>query len=877
MSSNYERTRASRRVFLGGTAVAAGAAGFLQAADGADSIKVGLVGCGGRGTGAAAQALQADDHAVLTAVADIDRERVDLCLEAVAERHDGQNKVQVDKERQFLGLDAYQQVIDSDVDVVLLATPPGFRPQHLRACIEAGKHVFCEKPMAVDAPGVRSVHETVAMAKQKRLSVVAGFCWRYNSQVMAAMEQVHSGGIGDVVAYYATFYTNPVKPMPPRYERPLGMSDVEWQIRNWYNFVWLCGDGLVEQAVHSADKIAWAMGDEPPESCVAVGGRQIPAHDGNIFDHFEVNYLYPKGVRAFLGCRQIAGCHRENADYILGDEGHPHARPRHDGPDRGGESVGLQGTPEQHVPGGARRPLPRDSSRRAGQRRQAHGRQHPAGDPGPHVGLHRTGDHLGAGDGVLGTEIPGQSAMGHAARPAATGPARPHQVRLAVRKPIPIALAVAMAGHGADFQSEIRPLLEAQCLACHSDSNPLGGLSIETRESALEGGASGPSIVPGKPGESPLLGRSILETGAAGAMPPAGPRLESDQLASLRSWILDGAVWPEPLRARPEPTPSEREEMALVMEIHRRVASRARREGDDPFEPYEEPVPGGDATLEMVPIPSGAFTMGTPADEAGRNDDEGPRRQVRVEEFWMSAHEITWDAFRRFMLREAEVYLDPDKVAAAVSSPTPPYMEMSFGMGISGYPAISMTQHAASKYAQWLTAKTGRFYRLPTEAEWEYACRAGSQTAYSFGSDPAMLAEFAWFWGNSDAQYRPVGTRKPNPWGLYDMHGNVWEWTLDRHSSYEPVDGSVVNPWVEAEPLYPRVVRGGSWMDDPESLRCGARRASDDSWKMQDPQLPKSIWYHTDAQWLGFRLVRPREVPSAEAMHDYWNSATGAR
>ena len=304
-----------------GTAAAAGTASFLRATEAGQEIKVGLVGCGGRGTGAAAQALQADDYAVLTAVADVEQERVDRCLGAVEDRHQGKKKVRVPKKRQFLGLDAYQEVIDSDVDVVLLATPPGFRPQHLRAAIEAGKHVFCEKPVAVDAPGVRSVHETVKMAAAKKLSLVSGFCWRYNSKIVAAMDQVLEGAIGDVVAYYATFYTNPVKPMPPHYERPLGMSDVEWQIRNWYNFVWLSGDGLVEQAVHSADKIAWAMGDKPPESCVAVGGRQIPAHDGNIFDHFEINYLYPEGVRAFLGCRQITGCHRENADYILGTKG----------------------------------------------------------------------------------------------------------------------------------------------------------------------------------------------------------------------------------------------------------------------------------------------------------------------------------------------------------------------------------------------------------------------------------------------------------------------------------------------------------------------------------------------------------------------------
>ena len=311
----------SRRGFLRGTAFAAGSAAFAHGADTSQEIKVGLVGCGGRGTGAAAQALQADDYAVLTAVADIDRERVDRCLEAVEKQHEGKKKVRVNRKNRFLGLDAYQSVIDSGVDVVLLATPPGFRPMHLRAAIEAGKHVFCEKPMAVEAPGVRDVLDTARMAESQQLSLVAGFCWRYNTMIAEAMERVRSGAIGDIVAYYATFYTNPVKPMPPAYERPLGMSDVEWQVRNWYNFVWTCGDGLVEQAVHSADKIAWALDDKPPESCVAVGGRQIPAHDGNIFDHFEVNYLYPNGVRAFLGCRQISGCHRENADYILGTKG----------------------------------------------------------------------------------------------------------------------------------------------------------------------------------------------------------------------------------------------------------------------------------------------------------------------------------------------------------------------------------------------------------------------------------------------------------------------------------------------------------------------------------------------------------------------------
>ena len=316
MSDLNEST--SRRDLLKAGVLLAGAPMVLKA-QAAKPIKVGLVGCGGRGTGAAAQALKADDFSELTAVADIYQERIDDCLAQLSRSQS--SKVKVEKSNQFVGLDAYKKVVDSGVDVVLLATPPGFRPEHLRAAIEANKHVFCEKPVAVDAPGVRHVLETAKMAKDRKLSLVAGFCWRYSNYIQAAFEQLQKGAIGDIVSYYGTYYTSPVKPMPPESARPAGMSDTEWQIRNWYNFVWTCGDGLVEQAIHTADKIAWAFGDKPPVSCVAVGGRQIPNNAGNIYDHFEVNYLYPNNVRAFLGCRQIEGCYNENADYIMGTKG----------------------------------------------------------------------------------------------------------------------------------------------------------------------------------------------------------------------------------------------------------------------------------------------------------------------------------------------------------------------------------------------------------------------------------------------------------------------------------------------------------------------------------------------------------------------------
>ncbi len=445
-----------------------------------------------------------------------------------------------------------------------------------------------------------------------------------------------------------------------------------------------------------------------------------------------------------------------------------------------------------------------------------------------------------------------------------------------MRAPLLLALAVAPVASAVDFDADIRPFLEARCLSCHLDANKLGGLSLETEEAARSGGASGPSVLPGKPGSSPLLARMELPADSPGSMPPGGPQPTESEIASVRAWILDGAEWSGPLGIAPRPSPEARdsEEMDVVRQIHRRIAKRSEEEQG--FDAYEEAVPRTNAALRMVPIPAGEFVMGTPAGEAGRSDDEGPQRRVQVDGFWMAAHETSWDAYRSFMLREAEGYTDPDRLVAAVSSPTPPYMEMSFGMGITGYPAISMTQHGASKYAQWLSAKTGRFYRLPTEAEWEYACRAGSVSAYSFGDTTEALADHGWYWENSDAQYQRVGTKQANAWGLFDMHGNVWEWTLDRYEpSYADVAEVAANPWARAESLYPRVARGGSWMDDAPALRCGARRASDDSWKMQDPQLPKSIWYHTDAQWLGFRLVRPVRVPSPEEMYGYWNSATG--
>jgi myo-inositol 2-dehydrogenase/D-chiro-inositol 1-dehydrogenase len=313
-----------RRNFVKGAIGASLLAGFpaiIRSQTVTNAIKVGLVGCGGRGTGAASQALHADDYAELTAVADIAQSQVDHSLATLKGIGKIGPRVKVEQSQVFLGLDAYGKLIDSGVDVVLLATPPGFRPVHLAACIAANKNVFCEKPVSTDGPGIRSVLDTSEKAKQKNLSLVAGFCWRYNQMIQDTFQQLQDGAIGKQIAYYATYYTSPVKPMPPASERPAGMSDTQWMLKNWYNFVAICGDSLVEQAVHSVDKIAWAMGDQPPVSCVGVGGRTVPAEGGNIYDHFEINYLYPNGTRAFLANRQMEGCYNENSDYILGTEG----------------------------------------------------------------------------------------------------------------------------------------------------------------------------------------------------------------------------------------------------------------------------------------------------------------------------------------------------------------------------------------------------------------------------------------------------------------------------------------------------------------------------------------------------------------------------
>lgn len=285
---------------------------------------------------------------------------------------------------------------------------------------------------------------------------------------------------------------------------------------------------------------------------------------------------------------------------------------------------------------------------------------------------------------------------------------------------------------------------------------------------------------------------------------------------------------------------------------------------------YTQEIDGTEARFEMIPIKGGTFTMGSPASEAGHKDDEAPQRKVTIAPFWMGKHEVTWDEYDIWSYsldtRRREITKQPstanDKVADAVTRPTKPYTDMTFGMGHDGYPAICMTQLAAKTYCEWLSAKTGHYYRLPTEAEWEYACRAGTTTAYSFGDDPEKLGDYAWTIDNSDEAYKKIGLKKPNPWGLYDMHGNVAEWCLDQYFPDSYKKAGADNPLIPATKEYPIVVRGGSWEADAEMCRSAARNFSDPEWKVQDPQLPKSIWYFTDALFVGFRVVRPLQEPT---------------
>ncbi len=441
------------------------------------------------------------------------------------------------------------------------------------------------------------------------------------------------------------------------------------------------------------------------------------------------------------------------------------------------------------------------------------------------------------------------------------------------------------------FVKDIQPIFEFHCVSCHSDHDPKGDYDMSSLEAALHTGENSPNLVAFDAKGSYLYTSMTLDKDDDDVMPPAkkdGP-LPKEEVDLIRLWVEQGAEWPEGIKltARKKEADSSADSLDLVKAIHARILKNQKAKTEADMKAYSSQIPDSVVKFDMLPIKGGEFVMGSPDGEAGRNADEGPQHKVKISPFWMGKYEVTWNEFELFMYpADAETNTagaDPIVVAAkkqvhACSRPTKPYVEMSFGMGKDNFPAISMTQHAALKYCQWLSAKTGHFYRLPTEAEWEYACRAGTTTAYHFGDDVSKLGEYAWYEANSDWKYQQIGKKKPNPWGLYDMHGNVAEWVLDQYAKdyYGTLNGTAADPLNKPAKLYPRPARGGSWDHDPEFLRSSSRAIqSNADWKTQDPQLPKSIWYHTDAQFLGMRIIRPLEVPSAEEMFEYWSMGRG--
>jgi len=324
--NSQPRKGSSRRDFLKTSSIALGGAlaaplaiGRSAHAAGDDVLKVGLIGCGGRGTGAAVNALNGDPNTKLTALADVFPSQVEGCLERLKKSKQAE-RIAVDADHCFSGFDAYKQLIDSGVDVVVLAATPHFRPRHLKAAVDAGKHVFCEKPVAVDAPGVRSVMASSKEAEKKGLCLVSGLCWRYHFGVKETMKRVLDGAIGDVVAVQETYNTGLVGRSQ---DRKPEWSEMEYQLRNWYFYSWLSGDHNVEQHIHSLDKASWVMGDKPPVRGWGLGGREVRTDPkfGDIFDHHAVVYEYESGARVYAYCRQQAGTWRSTEDYFFGTKG----------------------------------------------------------------------------------------------------------------------------------------------------------------------------------------------------------------------------------------------------------------------------------------------------------------------------------------------------------------------------------------------------------------------------------------------------------------------------------------------------------------------------------------------------------------------------
>ena len=330
--------------------------------------------------------------------------------------------------------------------------------------------------------------------------------------------------------------------------------------------------------------------------------------------------------------------------------------------------------------------------------------------------------------------------------------------------------------HALDFVKDVQPILELNCVRCHNpkatavDKGDTDYI-LDTKDAAIRG----KYIIPGDGAKSKVYKTTVLPDDDEKLMPPmdeikkkSSRKLTADESETLKKWIDDGAKWPDgvTLVARKQAIGLTKEDLtAVAASIHKRIEANSKEKTEAEMAPYTAAIIGTDVSFEMLPIKGGKFMMGSPENEKGRNPDEGPQKEVTVEPFWMGKHEVTWNEFQLFMYPEEEkkarvsknLPAELNSLTDAVSHPTQPYVEMSFGMGTDGFPAISMTQHAANKYCQWLSAKTGHFYRLPTEAEWEFAARAGTKTAYYWGDDASQLGQYEWYGKNADFKYQKVG------------------------------------------------------------------------------------------------------------------------
>ena len=307
----------------------------------------------------------------------------------------------------------------------------------------------------------------------------------------------------------------------------------------------------------------------------------------------------------------------------------------------------------------------------------------------------------------------------------------------------------------------------------------------------------------------------------------------------------------------------------LVACLNNGLKVTAQNTIDTSFIIYQQKIPGTTVSFQMIPVRSGSFIMGSPENEKGRGADEGPSTKVQLDAFWIGEHEVTYDEYVLFL----DEGRDPGPIPDGITRPSPPYVDFTLGMGKSGgFPANSMTQYAALMYCKWLYNKTGIFYRLPSEAEWEYACRAGSNKPYPFGNDEKQLKNYAWYAGNSENKYHQVKQLEPNAWGLYDMQGNVAEWTLDQYTEnyFDRIKTAAANPVVPITTKYPVTIRGGHFRDEAVDLRSASRLASTPKWNARDPQIPKSKWWIADAPFVGFRLVRPFKQPEPAEANEFF-------